>query len=215
MSSIKQIKSLTKNEIQNKLERVSKVFSDIPIVIGKDNYPYSLFSLTDYYPPLNPQIVEDMADLVIYFGNFEHANLIVSEADRGGGPLTHAIATRTELPYSLANWYPIEVKGQISVKMSTAFAGDGFICLNGINPGDNIVLVDDLLSSGGTALALIQAINKAGGKVQSAIFVGEKVEQGGRAKLESIKILVQTLVKFNAIGEKTTLIPHDLFYIPD
>jgi adenine phosphoribosyltransferase len=207
MNRIAQIKSLTESEIDAKLNRVSKVFADIPIVLGKGNYPYSLFSLTDYVPPLNPELVEDMADLIVFYGDFEKADLLVSEADRGGGPLTHAVALRSGLPYSLANWYPHEAPGETFVTLSTAFAGDGFLCLNGVTQGSRVILVDDLLSSGGTALALVQAVEKAGGITLEAIFVGEKVDQRGREKLQHLNIRVTTLVRFNAQGIKTTLIP--------
>jgi len=203
-SKIKLIKSLTKKEIEKKIDRIKKTFIGIPIIKGKNGYPYSLFSLTDFRPAMKPQLIEDMADILVYYGDFANADIIVSEADRGGGPLTHAVSVRTNLPYTLANWYPTGVEGSISVKASTGFSGEGVINLNGVEKGQKAILVDDIISSGGTAIALIECIQKAGARVIEALFVGEKANLNGRKKLlKKFGIPVKTLVKFVAIAAFT------------
>ena len=52
-----------------------------------------------------------------------------------------------------------------------------------IFPGQRVVLVDDLLATGGTAKAAIELIEKLGGKVVKAIFVMELAGLNGREKL--------------------------------
>lgn len=147
MNQIKKIKSLSKEDLQRKLRRVKKSFINIPVVTGKNQYPYSFFSLTDFNPPMDPKLMEDMADLLIYFGNFTNIDLIVSEADRGGGPLTQMVALKTDIPYTLANWYPVHAKGAISIKADVGFSGHGVISVFGIKKNQNIILVDDIISS--------------------------------------------------------------------
>lgn len=198
------LKSLDQYAIQEKLERITRSFIDKPVHFDKTGYPYSLFTLTDFYPPMEPTLIEDMADLLVHYGDFENIDLIVSEADRGGGPLTHAISTRTNIPYTLANWYPSGGPGELQVGASVGFSGNGFIFLNGIKKGQRTILVDDLLSSGGTAIALIQAILKGGATVKQALFVAEKVLMHGRQKLEkNYSIPIISLVKFKAEGGYT------------
>lgn len=123
---------------------------------------------------MDPQLIEDMADLLIYYGDFTNIDLIVSEADRGGGPLTHAVARKTNIPYTLANWYPIKAEGAISVKASVGFSGDGTICVFGLRPGQKTIFVDDIISSGGTARALIQVVNKTGLPIKQALLTGAR-----------------------------------------
>ncbi|MBT4541098.1 adenine phosphoribosyltransferase [Candidatus Woesearchaeota archaeon] len=53
-----------------------------------------------------------------------------------------------------------------------------------INPGDNVLVVDDLLATGGTAMAAIKLIEKMGGKVMEAAFVIDLPDVGGRKKLQ-------------------------------
>lgn len=209
-NQISRIKALSSAILDEKRRRVTELFVDIPIFEGLDGYPYSLFSLTDFYPPLQPSIVEDIADLIVYYGNFETVDIIVSEADRGGGPITHAVAVRVGLPYTLANWYRTEVPGQVAVMADVRFSGSGLIYLNGIRPGQRAIFVDDVLSSGGTALALLDAVNLAGGQVTETLFVVEKVDQGGAGKIQSrYSIPITSLVRINASGVKTALYKAD------
>ncbi len=53
-----------------------------------------------------------------------------------------------------------------------------------IKKGDKVVLIDDLLATGGTALASCQLIEKCGGKVEKILFLIELDELAGRKKLE-------------------------------
>ena len=212
LNTIQEIKSLSSEEILAKTKRVRESFIGIPIYKGLDGYPYSNFRLTDFSPPMNASLVEDMADLIIYRGNWEKINLIVSEADRGGGPLAHSIALKTGIDYTLANWYPVGAPGGQFVGTSVGFSGQGNISIYGIEPGQNVVLVDDLLSSGGTSEALIKAILEAGANIKDAYFVGEKVNIKGRERLikQFPDLNITTLVRFISEIENGVTIDADI-----
>ena len=57
-----------------------------------------------------------------------------------------------------------------------------------IKPGDKIVLVDDLLATGGTARALCDLVEEMGGKVVKAIFLIELADLNGRQKLSGLDV---------------------------
>jgi adenine phosphoribosyltransferase len=63
-----------------------------------------------------------------------------------------------------------------------------------IHQGENILLVDDLLATGGTAKAACQLIQKMGGKVAECAFVVELEFLKGREKLKGIEVF--SLVKY-------------------
>ena len=65
-----------------------------------------------------------------------------------------------------------------------------------IKKGDRILLIDDLIATGGTAGAAIDLIRKSGGEVVAAAFVIDLPELGGAAKLRSKNVKVHTLVSF-------------------
>jgi adenine phosphoribosyltransferase len=53
-----------------------------------------------------------------------------------------------------------------------------------ISPGQNVLIVDDLLATGGTALAVAKLVERSGGKVAAVAFVVELDFLKGRRKLE-------------------------------
>lgn len=64
-----------------------------------------------------------------------------------------------------------------------------------VTPGQRIVVLDDLLATGGTAAAAIALIRKRGGEVVNASFIIELVGLGGRDRLD---VPVSVLLKFPA-----------------
>ena len=63
-----------------------------------------------------------------------------------------------------------------------------------IKPGQRVVIVDDLLATGGTAKAAVHILDKMGGKVECFAFVIELADLKGREVLDGYR--VETLTKF-------------------
>jgi adenine phosphoribosyltransferase len=53
-----------------------------------------------------------------------------------------------------------------------------------ISPGQRVLIVDDLLATGGTVLATLDLVRQLGGEVAGAAFLIELEELGGRARLD-------------------------------
>lgn len=68
-----------------------------------------------------------------------------------------------------------------------------------ITAGERILLVDDLLATGGTAEAGIKLIERLGGKILSCAFIIDLPELGGRDKLEAMGMDVQALCAFDGL----------------
>jgi adenine phosphoribosyltransferase len=66
-----------------------------------------------------------------------------------------------------------------------------------VRPGQKVVLVDDLIATGGTAMAGVDLITQGGGVVQQALFIVDLPELGGAAKLEARGIAVGSLIGFD------------------
>jgi len=65
-----------------------------------------------------------------------------------------------------------------------------------LQPGERVLLVDDLLATGGTAEAGIKLIEKMGASVMGCAFVIDLPDIGGRAKLEAMGMDVHALCAF-------------------
>ena len=67
---------------------------------------------------------------------------------------------------------------------------------NSINQNDTVLILDDLIATGGTALASIELIHKLDAKVSGCTFIIDLPELGGRKKIEDKGIEVQSLCDF-------------------
>jgi adenine phosphoribosyltransferase len=65
-----------------------------------------------------------------------------------------------------------------------------------IAPGDRVLLVDDLIATGGTAEAAVQLIRRSGGEVVAAAFVVDLPQLGGSDMLRAAGVSVHTLIEF-------------------
>jgi len=65
-----------------------------------------------------------------------------------------------------------------------------------VQPGETVLLVDDLIATGGTALAAIRLLERVGAKIAGCSFVVDLPDLGGADKLRALGKEVQSLVSF-------------------
>jgi len=65
-----------------------------------------------------------------------------------------------------------------------------------VKPGERILVVDDLIATGGTAEAAIKLITRTGGDVIGAVFVIDLPEIGGRKKIEALNVPCHAIMAF-------------------
>lgn len=110
-----------------------------------------------------------------------------------GGAVAHQLAT---------GFIPIRKKGKLPHKtISQDYQLEyGTDCLeihdDAIASGDLILLVDDLIATGGTAEAAVKLIRSAGGIVAAACFVVDLPDLGGSARLRAMDVDIITLCEF-------------------
>jgi adenine phosphoribosyltransferase len=66
-----------------------------------------------------------------------------------------------------------------------------------VKPGQKVVLVDDLIATGGTAMAGVDLIRRGGGIVDQALFIVDLPELGGAAKLRAAGVEPLSLIAFD------------------
>jgi adenine phosphoribosyltransferase len=106
----------------------------------------------------------------------------------------------------MARWYPTGLEGQISVEFDMEYT-NGQLFLNGIDENDKVIIVDDMISTGGTMIALIEAIKLAKANLIDIVCVAEKFEYGGVQRIESSTgYRVKTLVNVSVAGDYSKII---------
>ena len=71
------------------------------------------------------------------------------------------------------------------------------IHVDAVETGERVLLVDDLIATGGTAVAASRLLQQAGAEVLGSAFIIELPELGGRAKLEAMGQPVHSLIAFD------------------
>lgn len=154
-------------------------------VTGKGGNVFAFFptSITDNIPPLHPELSEAVQLLSgLHLNHLPHATLGVGEEDRGAMIISD-ILLHHRLPRTLARWTPTGAPGEVAIPLVNEYIQEGEqvkIFLNGVRPDDRILLIDDLISTGGTMVALIQAVKKTGAEILEVFTIGEKAENQGR-----------------------------------
>jgi adenine phosphoribosyltransferase len=65
-----------------------------------------------------------------------------------------------------------------------------------VEAGEKVILVDDLIATGGTAEAAVRLLKEIGADVVAAVFVVDLPDLGGSQKIEGLGVPVRTLVAF-------------------
>ena len=65
-----------------------------------------------------------------------------------------------------------------------------------VTRGERVILVDDLIATGGTAEGAVKLLRQMGAEVVAACFVIDLPDLGGAAKLEALNVAVRSLVTF-------------------
>jgi adenine phosphoribosyltransferase len=66
-----------------------------------------------------------------------------------------------------------------------------------LSPGETVLIVDDLLATGGTAEAGIKLMERLGAQIMGCAFVVDLPDLGGRKKLEAMGMEVHALCAFD------------------
>ncbi len=65
-----------------------------------------------------------------------------------------------------------------------------------VAPGERVILVDDLIATGGTATAAVSLLKRIGAEVEAACFVIDLPDLGGAGKIRDLGVPVRTLMEF-------------------
>ena len=110
-----------------------------------------------------------------------------------GGAVAHQVS---------AGSVPIRKKGKLphtTVRIAYSLEyglGEMEMHADAVHPGERVILVDDLIATGGTAEGAVKLLRQIGANVVAACFVIDLPDLGGAAKLRAMDVPVRTLMSF-------------------
>ena len=159
------------------------------------DFPIEGIQFKDITPLIgDPEAFKAAIDELTAFAKEKKANVVIGPDARGfiiGCPVAYALN---------AGFVPVRKPGKLPREVLTydysLEYGTNTLCMHkdAIKPGDRVVIMDDLLATGGTVEATVKLVEEAGGLVVGLGFMIELVELKGRDKIKDYDVKV--LMKF-------------------
>jgi adenine phosphoribosyltransferase len=182
------------------LEKLKKSLIKAPI-IKKKEYKYFVHPITDGIPVVDPSILEETAEAIAMVGNMEVDKIVCVEAM--GIHIATALSIKTGIPFSVIRKRVYGLEGEALVHQTTGYS-KGQLYINGLEKGDKIILVDDVVSTGGTLIAVLKALERMGVDVVDVIAVIEK-GNGNDIVKNATGINIKSLLKINVEEGKVVI----------
>ena len=183
------------------LEKLEKSLLNCP-VIKKGDYFYFVNPLTDGVPLIETGLLTSIIDFIV--DNFEINVDKIIAIEAMGIPLATALSLRTGIPFVIIRKRPYGLKGEHIVSQETGYSKNK-LYINGLDKGDNVLIIDDVISTGGTLVSLINVLKDMDVNIQNIIVPVEK-DDGKKIVKEKTGHDVNTIVKVKMVDGKVTLV---------
>ena len=175
-----------------KLERIKSSIKSIP------DYPKKGIIFRDITGLIEtPDAFQAVVDLIVENYKDQKITKIIGTESRGfifGAPVALAL----KLPFVLVRKPNKLPRATISQSYQLEYGEDTLeIHVDSIQEGDNVLVIDDLLATGGTVEATIKLVRRLGGEVHHAAFVINLPALGGEQRLNGLGVECYTLINFD------------------
>jgi len=161
------------------------------------NYPKEGIIFRDITSLLEvPSAFKATIDLIVEQYRDKGLTKVLGTESRGfifGAPVALALG----LPFELVRKPKKLPRETISQSYQLEYGQDTLeMHIDAISEGDNVLIIDDLLATGGTVEATVKLVQRLGGVVKHAAFVINLPELGGEKRLNNFGVDCYTLVNF-------------------
>ena len=186
------------------MDRLPRSLRDAPIV-EKDGYHYFVHPVSDGVPALDPGLLREITVRILRKANLEAVDKIVTPAAMGIH-ISTALSLATDLPLVVVRKRQYGLDGEVSLSQVTGYS-ESEMYINDVSAGDRVLLLDDVLSTGGTLSALIGALEDIGAEVTDTVAVIKKV--GGGDALDDTDHDIKTLVNVDVVDGEVVVVDED------
>lgn len=154
------------------LEETKKTLLNSPIVHFGD-YNYFVNPITDGIPTMKPQVLLEITEVIQKNFNLNVDKIVSVEAM--GIPLATSLSIATNIPSLIIRKRNYGLPGEVTIHKYTGYA-ESNLYVNDLKAGDRILLIDDVVSTGGTLINLIKGLRQIGVDIVTCIAVIDKGE---------------------------------------
>jgi adenine phosphoribosyltransferase len=144
------------------LDLLVKSLETCPMV-KRGKYNYFIHPITDGVPVVEPALLREVCAAMVKVLDLTNVDKIVV-VEAMGIHIGAVLSTMTDIPMTIMRKRIYNLPHEIPVHQTTGYS-KGELYLNGVHKGDRVVIIDDVVSTGGTMRALLQALDIAGADV--------------------------------------------------
>ena len=171
------------------MDQLQRSLLESPIV-EKDDYHYFVHPISDGVPMLEPSLLREIVIKIIRKAQLENVDKIVTPAALGIH-ISTAVSLMTDIPLVVIRKREYGLEGETPLFQETGYS-ESQMFINDVDEGDNVLVLDDVLSTGGTLSAICAALEGIGANVVDIVAVIKKVE--GTNKLDESDYTAKTLI---------------------
>ncbi len=172
-------------------------------IIWKGDYPYFIHPISDGIPRMDPEVLKAVSTLIVESTDWEGVDLIVS-VEAMGLPLLAAVGEATGIPTVVIRKRSYGMEGEVAVDVSTGYSSST-LYINDIAPGERIVIVDDVISTGGTLEPLLEKLEEMGVILRDIVIAIEKGEGRSRLNRERPEWPIRSLARIEIVDGRVRM----------
>jgi adenine phosphoribosyltransferase len=171
------------------MDRLKQSLHDAPI-IEKEGYHYFVHPISDGVPMLRPELLREIVIKIIRKADLESVDKIVTPAAMGIH-ISTAVSLMTDIPLVVVRKRQYGLEGEVALSQVTGYS-ENEMFVNDVYEGDRVLLLDDVLSTGGTLAGLTGALEDIGADISDIVCVIKKDD--GTNKLAEAGYDAKTLI---------------------
>ena len=173
-------------------------------IIWKGEYPYFIHPISDGIPRMDADVLRATRDLIVEMVDWSKVDLVVS-VEAMGLPLLAAVGDATGKPTVVIRKRQYGMEGEVQVDVATGYS-QSTTYINDIEPGERILIVDDVISTGGTLEPILATLEMMGVILQDIVIAIEKGEGRERLAKERPDWPIRTLARIDIIDGKVEIL---------
>jgi adenine phosphoribosyltransferase len=132
-------------------------------MVKRGEYNYFIHPITDGVPVVEPALLRDVCSAMIKMIDWKDVDKIVV-VEAMGIHIGAVLSVMTDIPMTVMRKREYKMPGEVAVHQTTGYS-KGELYINGIQKGERVVIIDDVVSTGGTMRALLKALEIAGADI--------------------------------------------------
>ena len=170
------------------MDQLRQSLLDAPI-IEKGEYQYFVHPISDGVPMLEPELLREIVIRIIRKAEIEDVDKIVTPAAMGIH-ISTALSLMTDIPLVVIRKREYGLDGEVSLSQETGYS-ESEMYINDVYEGDKVLVLDDVLSTGGTMKGILDALSHIGADIVDVVAV---IKKAGPNKLDETGYSVKTLI---------------------